>query len=44
MIGKVVAALLLIIYLGALSGCNTVKGLGEDIQSGGRAIGRSSGK
>lgn len=27
-----------------LSGCHTVKGVGEDVQSGGKAIERSSGK
>ncbi len=30
--------------LAFLAGCNTVKGLGKDIESGGRAIERSSGK
>ncbi len=27
-----------------LAGCNTVKGVGKDIESGGKAIERSSGK
>ena len=27
-----------------LSGCHTVKGVGEDVQSGGKVIERSSGK
>ncbi len=30
--------------LALVAGCNTVKGLGRDIESGGRAIERSSGK
>ncbi len=29
---------LLLVTLAALSGCNTMKGLGEDIQKGGQAI------
>ncbi|NTU42388.1 MAG: entericidin A/B family lipoprotein [Nitrospirales bacterium] len=43
MIRKIAAAVLLI-YMGLLSGCHTIKGLGEDIQSGGRAIEKASGK
>ncbi|WP_246014565.1 entericidin A/B family lipoprotein [Geomonas oryzae] len=27
-----------------LAGCHTVKGVGEDVQSGGKAIERSSGR
>ncbi len=44
MLQKITAAALLILGLWALTGCNTVHGLGEDIQSGGRAISKSSGK
>ncbi|SPQ01293.1 entericidin A membrane lipoprotein, antidote entericidin B [Candidatus Sulfobium mesophilum] len=41
MIKKVVLAGLCAVIL---AGCNTVKGLGKDIESGGKAIERSSGK
>ncbi|HSB30932.1 MAG TPA: entericidin A/B family lipoprotein [Candidatus Sulfobium mesophilum] len=41
MIKKVVLAALCAVIL---AGCNTVKGLGKDIESGGKAIERSSGK
>jgi len=30
--------------IAVLAGCNTVKGVGKDIESGGKAIERSSGK
>ena len=38
--GRVV--FLLLICAWALSGCHTVRGVGEDIQSGGRAIERTA--
>jgi predicted small secreted protein len=41
MLKKVVLAALCVVFI---AGCNTVKGLGKDIESGGRAIERSSGK
>lgn len=42
---RVVAAVaVILVSMWALSGCNTVKGVGEDVQSGGRAVERSSGK
>ncbi|MDD2335483.1 MAG: entericidin A/B family lipoprotein [Geobacteraceae bacterium] len=39
-----VAAVALFVCMWLLSGCHTVKGVGEDIQSGGKAIERSSGE
>jgi predicted small secreted protein len=44
MIRKLLAAVALFIFLWTLAGCHTVKGIGQDIESGGRAIERSSGK
>ena len=41
---KIASAVLLLICLWTLSGCNTVHGIGKDIESGGKAIERSSGK
>jgi predicted small secreted protein len=41
MIRKIALAALCVALL---AGCNTVKGLGKDIQSGGQAIEKSSGK
>lgn len=42
---KIAAAVLVILAcMWTLSGCHTVKGVGEDVQSGGKAIERSSGK
>ncbi|MCC6491181.1 MAG: entericidin A/B family lipoprotein [Candidatus Hydrogenedentes bacterium] len=35
-------ALALIIVAGSLSGCNTVRGMGKDIQAGGRAVERAA--
>ncbi|WP_243373481.1 entericidin A/B family lipoprotein [Geotalea sp. SG265] len=37
-------ALLVLTCLWALAGCHTVKGVGEDVQSGGRVIERSTGE
>ncbi len=31
-------ALILLIAMGGLSGCNTIEGAGKDIQSGGHAV------
>ena len=39
-----VAAVSLFVCMWLVSGCHTVKGVGEDVQSGGEAIERSSGK
>jgi predicted small secreted protein len=36
-------AILILTCMGTLAGCHTVKGVGEDVQSGGRAIERSTG-
>jgi entericidin B len=44
MIRKIAAAVVLLMCMWTLSGCHTVHGVGEDVQSGGRAIERSSGK
>lgn len=33
-----------VLFVAFLTGCNTVKGVGEDIGAGGNAIERSSGK
>ncbi len=41
MIKTIILAALCFVFL---AGCNTVKGLGKDIESGGQAIERSSGK
>ena len=41
MIRRIAVAAVCIAFL---AGCNTVKGLGKDIESGGQAIERSSGK
>ncbi len=41
MIRRIVLAVLCMAILAA---CHTVKGVGEDVESGGRAIERSSGK
>jgi len=44
-IGLVIAMLCMgILTMTILAGCNTVKGVGEDIGAGGNAIERSSGK
>ncbi len=44
MIRQVAVAVLLTLCVTVLAGCNTVKGVGKDIESGGKAIERSSGK
>jgi entericidin B len=41
---KIAATAVLLMSMWALSGCHTVHGVGQDIESGGRAIERSSGK
>jgi predicted small secreted protein len=38
MLKKVFATLLLLVMLGAIAGCNTVRGLGQDIERGGEKI------
>ncbi|MFZ2196983.1 MAG: entericidin A/B family lipoprotein [Thermodesulfovibrionales bacterium] len=42
MLRKIVAIVVLAICVGTLSGCNTIHGIGQDIESGGRAIQKSS--
>ena len=44
MIRKIGAAVMFLVCIWTLSGCHTVHGVGEDIESGGRAIERSSGQ
>jgi len=44
MIRKIAVAVVLLMSMWTLSGCHTVHGVGEDIEGGGRAIERSSGK
>jgi predicted small secreted protein len=44
MIRHAIFAMLMAFCLTILAGCNTVKGVGKDIESGGKAIERSSGK
>ncbi|NTU43098.1 MAG: entericidin A/B family lipoprotein [Nitrospirales bacterium] len=43
MLRKITAAVLLI-GIWTLAGCHTVHGVGQDVESGGRAIERSSGQ
>jgi entericidin B len=38
MLMKKLVALILLIAMGGLSGCNTMEGAGKDIQSGGHAV------
>jgi len=44
MIRKIAATAVLLMCMWTLSGCHTVHGVGQDIESGGRAIERSSGE
>lgn len=44
MIKRIALAFLVALLATVLAGCNTVKGVGKDIESGGKAIERSSGK
>ena len=40
---KILGSLIAVLFLGmVLSGCNTVKGAGQDIQSGGHAISKAA--
>lgn len=41
---KAIAAFLAVAVLGVLVGCNTVEGVGQDVQAGGRAIERTADK
>jgi predicted small secreted protein len=41
---KITATIVLIMCAWMLGGCHTVHGIGQDLESGGRAIERSSGK
>ena len=41
---KAIAALLTAAVLSLLAGCNTVEGLGQDVQAGGRAVERAADK
>jgi entericidin B len=44
MIKRIALTALVALCVTVLAGCNTVKGVGKDIESGGKAIERSSGK
>ena len=44
MLRKIAAFVVLLICIWTLAGCHTVHGIGQDIESGGRAIERSSEK
>ncbi|QSV46482.1 entericidin A/B family lipoprotein [Geobacter benzoatilyticus] len=44
MIRKLATSAALLVGMWALSGCHTVHGVGQDMESGGRAIERSSGE
>jgi entericidin B len=41
---KIIGAVVCLMFVWLLSGCNTIHGVGKDIESGGKAIERSSGK
>lgn len=41
---KAIATLLAASVLALLAGCNTVEGLGQDVQAGGRAVERTADK
>lgn len=38
MIQKLMAAIMAVAFVGALAGCNTVKGMGQDIEKAGEAV------
>ena len=44
MMRKIASIVVLLMSMWVLSGCHTVHGVGQDIESGGQAIERSSGK
>ena len=44
MIRKITVVVVLLMWIGVLSGCNTMHGVGKDVERGGEAIERSSGK
>lgn len=41
---KIAATIAFIMCVWMLTGCHTVKGIGQDLESGGKALERSSGK
>lgn len=41
---KIAGAIVFLAYIVTMSACHTVKGVGEDMQSGGKAIEHSSGR
>ncbi|ACH38413.1 MULTISPECIES: entericidin A/B family lipoprotein [Citrifermentans] len=41
---KIAGAIVVLAYMVTMSACHTVKGVGQDMQSGGRSIENSSGK
>lgn len=42
MLKKSVFALVAVLMLSALTGCNTARGIGQDVEAGGEAIQRSA--
>jgi entericidin B len=44
MMKRIAIAVVLLMCIWMLSGCNTLHGIGKDVESGGQAIERSSGK
>lgn len=42
MIKKCIAVVCSVLVLAALAGCNTTRGVGEDVEAGGQAIQRSA--
>lgn len=41
---KMIAALVAAAVLGMVAGCNTMEGVGQDVQAGGRAVERAADK
>ncbi len=44
MMRKIALTLVAILFLTALAGCNTVSGVGRDVESAGHAVERAGGK
>lgn len=39
---KIIAILCAIMVVGAVTGCNTVRGVGQDVEAGGKAISKAA--
>ncbi|GAA5110608.1 hypothetical protein GCM10023211_15220 [Orbus sasakiae] len=39
---KIIAVLCAIMVVGAVTGCNTVRGVGQDVEAGGKAISKAA--